>query len=478
VYATELVQCCHKRKAPTIVLKLDFAKAFDSVCWESLLTILKVRGFPAQWCDWIKNLQETSKSAILLNGVPGRWISCRKGLRQGDPLSPYLFILVADLLQQLLSTDTLLRHPLASDRPCTILQYVDDTLIVARADVQAVEHLKELLTSFSKATGLNINYNKSMLVPMHVPQDVATQFVGVLGCAQGDFPQTYLGLPLSNEKLNLSAFAPIIARADRYLSGWWSSLLNHSGRLVLVNSVLDSLPVYAMGALQLPQGVVDALDARRRAFLWAGEESVSGAQCLVSWTKACLPKENGGLGVRDLSLQNTCLLMKLLHRAHTATDSAWSRWLETEFGGPLEAPESTSAGTHWASLRQLLPDYRLLTTVEVGDGRSTAFWHDCWLAAGPLVDAMPALYTHARRPEASVHHVLVSDLRLAFVPRLSSVATEELTQLTAVLAEINLTNAQDVRRCPWEDKAHRLSSSMIYKSIIAVGGSCDYYKFI
>ena len=102
-----------------------------------------------------------------------------------------------------------------------------------------------------------------MLVPMHVPQDVATQFVGVLGCAQSDFPQTYLGLPLSNEKLNLSAFAPIIVRADRYLSGWWSNLLNHSGRLVLVNSVLDSLPVYAMEALQLPQGVVDALDARR-----------------------------------------------------------------------------------------------------------------------------------------------------------------------------------------------------------------------
>jgi len=83
-------------------------------------------------------------------------------------------------------------HPLASDRPCTILQYADDTLIVARADVQAVERLKELLTSFSKATGLNINYNKSMLVPMHVPQDVATQFVGVLGCAQGDFPRRTL----------------------------------------------------------------------------------------------------------------------------------------------------------------------------------------------------------------------------------------------------------------------------------------------
>jgi hypothetical protein len=84
------------------------------------------------------------------------------------------------------------------------------------------------------------------------------------------------------------------------LAGWWASLLNHQGRLVLVNSVLDSLPVYAMGAMQHPQGVIDALDAPRRAFLWAGGEHVTGAQCLVSWEKACLPKKEGGLGVRDL----------------------------------------------------------------------------------------------------------------------------------------------------------------------------------
>ncbi|GJN24995.1 hypothetical protein PR202_gb12776 [Eleusine coracana subsp. coracana] len=84
-----------------------------------------------------------------------------------------------------------------------------------------------------------------------------------------------------------------------------------------------------MGALLLPQGVIDTLDAPRRAFLWAGEESVSGAQCLVSWGRACLPKEDGGLGVRDLSLQNTCLLMKLLHPAHNATDSAWASGLRS-----------------------------------------------------------------------------------------------------------------------------------------------------
>jgi hypothetical protein len=80
-------------------------------------------------------------------------------------------------------------------------------------------------------------------------------------------------------KLNISVFSPIISSASKYLSGWWASLLNHHGRLVLVNAVLDTLHVHAMGALELPEGVMDALDALRRAFLWAGEETVSGAQC-------------------------------------------------------------------------------------------------------------------------------------------------------------------------------------------------------
>ncbi|GJN32817.1 hypothetical protein PR202_gb21348 [Eleusine coracana subsp. coracana] len=96
----------------------------------------------------------------------------------------------------------------------------------------------------------------------------------------------------------------------------------------------------------MPQGFLDAYDSRRRAFLWSGEETISGAQCLVSWERACLPKKDGGLGVRDLSLQNTCLLLKLLHRVHDTTDSAWARWIKAEFGGPLDAPVHNEAGTH------------------------------------------------------------------------------------------------------------------------------------
>jgi len=165
VYAAELLQLCHKKSVPTLVLKLDFAKAFDTVNWQGLLSILEVRGFGAAWRSWVHAMLQTSRTAVLVNGCPGPWISCRRGLRQGDPMSPYLFLLVADVLQTLIRKSNTVHNPLDHSSPCPVLQYADDTLILLRGDLDEVKQLKHLLDQFSEATGLRINYHKSTAGP-------------------------------------------------------------------------------------------------------------------------------------------------------------------------------------------------------------------------------------------------------------------------------------------------------------------------
>jgi len=122
VFAAEVVQACNKRKLPSLVLKQDFAKAFDTVNWEGLNHILGARGFQQVWCSWMQDILSSSKPAVLVNGCPRRWINCKRGLRQGDPLSPYLFLLVADTLQAMIQTATTVKHPIDDDVPCVVLQ--------------------------------------------------------------------------------------------------------------------------------------------------------------------------------------------------------------------------------------------------------------------------------------------------------------------------------------------------------------------
>jgi len=161
-------------------------------------------------------------------------------------------------------------------------------------------------------------------------EDTVTDCISVLGCKREGFPQPYLGLALSNNKLHLSAFAPQIAKCDKYLVVWQSLLLNHMGRTTLINSVLDSQLVYAMGALAIAPDVLAQIDKKRRSFLWSGSAKNTGAKSLIAWDHVCDTKDRGGLGLKDLSIHNTCLLLKLIHKLHSNNVSSWANWVQNK----------------------------------------------------------------------------------------------------------------------------------------------------
>ena len=172
------------------------------------------KAFPPRWLTWMKAIFESGSSAVVLNGVLGKVFHYRRGVRQGDPLSPLLLVLATDFLQTIVNhakSIGLLNLPLSlpshSDFP--ILQYADDTLIFMRGDLSEPTHLKEILTNFAEASGVRVNYEKSMMIPINIADDRLNLLANSFGCSTGSLPFTYLGLPLSLTKPSVTDFCPL-----------------------------------------------------------------------------------------------------------------------------------------------------------------------------------------------------------------------------------------------------------------------------
>jgi hypothetical protein len=352
-------------------------------------------------------LMTSAKTVILLNGIPGLWIPIKRGLRQGDPLSSLLFIIIVDVLQKVIkkfSEERKLKHPIVEDITCLVIQYADDTLILIQGCPDQARVLKEILDTFSSTTGLKINYNKSTFVPINLEQDEQHNISNILGCPIASFPQTYLGLPLSDSKLPRWALQPILQTLDTSIDTFSVRGASSGGRLALTKSVLSAMPSHTLAYIKAPKWFHNEINKRRRAYFWTGQKSATGAQCKVAWDTVCRPTEEGGLNIKNLEIQNTCLLLKFIHKLHTSNRSSWAKWIKTYvYKGHKRLGDKLSVcSSSWRSLMPLIQLYRDLTWVTIGDGTSTCFWLDSWIGKKPLSIQYPALFSHVQNPNITV----------------------------------------------------------------------------
>jgi hypothetical protein len=198
---------------------------------------------------------------IKVNENLGRYFQTKKGLRQGDPLSPLQFNLVADMLNLLISRakeggqfNGLVPHLIEGG--ISILQYADDTILFMENDLEQATNMKLLLCVFERLSGLKINFHKSELFCYGEEKQMESQYTKLFGCDLGQYPFRYLGIPMHHKKITNANWKIIEEKFEKKLNCWKGKLLSYGGRLVLINSVLSSLAMFMLSFYEVPKGVL------------------------------------------------------------------------------------------------------------------------------------------------------------------------------------------------------------------------------
>ncbi|WVZ74625.1 hypothetical protein U9M48_022786 [Paspalum notatum var. saurae] len=257
----------HRKNLNGVIFKIDFEKAYDKVRWDFLQQTLRMKGFSNTWCNWIKSFVEGGNVAINVNGQKDAYFQTRKGLRQGDPLSPILFNIVADMLAIIINRAKVEGKvngviPHLMENGLSILQYADDTVIFLDHDLELARNMKALLCMFEKLSGLKINFHKSEIFCFGQAKECEKEYSELFGCRQGSLPFKYLGLPMHYRKLGNS--------------DW--------------KHVEESLPMFMLSFFAIPKGVLKKLEYFRSRFFWQNDQHKKKYH-LIKWDQ--LANEDG-----------------------------------------------------------------------------------------------------------------------------------------------------------------------------------------
>ncbi|GAU22757.1 hypothetical protein TSUD_129690 [Trifolium subterraneum] len=369
----EIIDFARKSKRSCLIFKVDFEKAYDS--WQSFC--------PGQW-------------------GPTEEINIQRGLKQGDPLAPFLFLLVVEGLSGAIRNAeerNLFTGFRVGNAGLSVshLQYADDTFFIGEATVANLWTLKAILRSFELASGLKVNFAKSSIIGVNVSNDLLGVAERFLHCRVGSLPFMYLGLLVGANPRKERTWKPLLDNLTKRPSDWHFWFVSLGGRVILLNSVLNSIPICYLSFMKMPVKIWKQIVKLQRKFLWGGtimERKIPW----VSWANVCKPKVDGGLGIRELRAVNLSLLGKWRWRLLSGRQGIWRDILLSRYGSLYPSPHLGGRPVGFRGTSAWWRDVSLLggTTdstsnwfyegigKKVGDGLMTSFWFETWIGDTPL----------------------------------------------------------------------------------------------
>ncbi|GJZ03371.1 RNA-directed DNA polymerase, eukaryota [Tanacetum coccineum] len=449
----EILHWCKRKNKQAMFFKVDFAKAYDSVRWDYLLDMLEGFGFGPSWCKWIRGTFSSAKASVLVNGSPSNEFSFHCGLKQGDPLAPYLFILVMESLHMSFSRVVeggyfkginLSRHLHISH-----LFYADDALFLGEWSDQNLEGIIHILKCFHLASGLKINIHKCQLLGVGVSRPTVELAARSIGCDVLQNQFRYLGVMVGECMTRHKAWEDTVVKLKNRLSKWKAKTLSIGGRLTLLKSVLGASPLYTLSIFKVPKGILKVLEAIRNNF-FIGADPMVKKITWIAWDKVLASKKQGGLGVSSFYALNRALLLKWVWRFVSQDGSLWTRVIKALYGTSIGSHSIKSSSIWCSILRELQVlkdkgfDFGSHCKKRLGDGHGTRFWIDVWTSDMPLCVKFPRLFALELDKDASVASKMAGPLDFSFRRSVRDGSEQQqMLELVSIVDTVSLSPSHD-----------------------------------
>lgn len=258
--AGELVNGYHKNKGPKrITIKVDIAKDFDTLSWDFLFSCLQGLNLPQLYISWLRACICNTNFTVGYNGSVHGYFKGTRGLRQGDPLSPYLFVIAMNFLSLMLNRAAqemkFKYHLNCQSSKLTHLCFADDLLIFIDGSLSSVQAVLQVLREFEERSGLEVSVQKSSFFASGLSTSGTDQIQASTGMPMGSLPVRYLGVPLCTKKLSLLNCEVLLQQIKSKMSSWISKALSFAGRLLLIKTVTHALLLSGVLPLSCPKHV-------------------------------------------------------------------------------------------------------------------------------------------------------------------------------------------------------------------------------